>query len=160
LLEGNFEPALHRRTLKLFPGMPLAQLAYAFGLVYDGQIGEANHCIDVLERDAAQSVWTQLGQFLRHSLKGDKRQAVESVTDRLRAATKWNEYYPLMMADCFAMIDEKDEAIDWIEEAVKWGCINYPFLNEYDPCLGNVRGEERFKELMVQVKQAWENFEV
>jgi len=58
------------------------------------------------------------------------------------------------------LIDEKDEAIDWLEEVVKWGFINYPFLNEIDPFLENIRSEPRFKKLMKRVKHEWENFEV
>jgi hypothetical protein len=32
-------------------------------------------------------------------------------------------------------------------------------LNEYDPLLENIRGEERFKKLMKRIKHEWENFE-
>jgi hypothetical protein len=64
------------------------------------------------------------------------------------------------MGECYALIDEREEAIDWIEEATKWGFINYLFLNEIDPLLKNIRGEDRFKELMRHVKHEWENFEV
>jgi hypothetical protein len=64
------------------------------------------------------------------------------------------------MAEGYALIGEKDEAINWLEEGMKWGFINYPFLNEIDPFLENIRGEPRFKKLMERVKHEWENFEV
>jgi hypothetical protein len=35
----------------------------------------------------------------------------------------------------------------------------YPFLNEYDPYLANIRGEESFKKLMERVKYEWVHFE-
>jgi hypothetical protein len=35
-----------------------------------------------------------------------------------------------------------------------------PFLNNYDPFLGKLRGEERFQKLMERVKYEWEHFEV
>jgi len=38
--------------------------------------------------------------------------------------------------------------------------INYPYMNEHDPFLGKIRGEERFKKLMERVKSEWEHFEV
>jgi hypothetical protein len=47
-----------------------------------------------------------------------------------------------------------------LEYATSRGFINYPFLNEYDPLLENIRGEPRFKKLMERVKHEWENFEV
>jgi hypothetical protein len=39
------------------------------------------------------------------------------------------------------------------------GFINYPFLNEYDPYLANIRGDERFKKLMERVRYKAEHFE-
>ncbi len=64
------------------------------------------------------------------------------------------------MAECYALLDEKEEALEWLELAVNKGWLNYPFLNEIDPFLQNIRGEERFKKLMETVKYKWENFEV
>jgi len=64
------------------------------------------------------------------------------------------------IADCYALIDEKEQSLKWIERAIEWGLINYPFLSEIDPFLENIRGEERFKKLMERVKYEWENFEV
>ncbi len=64
------------------------------------------------------------------------------------------------MAANYALIDHPLEALDWLENAVKRGFINYPFQNEYDPLLENIRGEERFKKLMERAKYEWENFEV
>ena len=37
---------------------------------------------------------------------------------------------------------------------------NYPLMNELDPFLASIRGEERFKKLMKRVKKEWEHFEV
>ena len=62
-------------------------------------------------------------------------------------------------AYCFAMIDENEKAIDWIEKDVNMGFINYPFLAEYNLLLKNLRKEERFKVLLEKVKYRWENFE-
>jgi hypothetical protein len=58
------------------------------------------------------------------------------------------------------LIGEKNEAIDLLERATKDIFINYPFFSKIDPFLENIRGEERFKKLMEQVKYEWENFEV
>jgi len=58
------------------------------------------------------------------------------------------------------MINYKTDALNWLENSINRGMINYPFLNEYDPLLENIRGEERFKKFMERVKYEWENFEV
>ncbi|MFC2166091.1 hypothetical protein ACFLT2_13980, partial [Acidobacteriota bacterium] len=62
--------------------------------------------------------------------------------------------------ECFALLDERNVAMDWLEHAVNRGFINYPLLSEHDPFLVNIRGEPRFKKLMERVKHEWENFEV
>jgi len=49
--------------------------------------------------------------------------------------------------------------LDWLDNAVNRGFINYPYLNEYDPYLASIRGEARFKKLMERVKSEWERFE-
>jgi non-specific serine/threonine protein kinase len=57
------------------------------------------------------------------------------------------------------LLDEKKEALDWLENAVDRGFINYPFISKHDSLLANIRGEERFRKLMERVKKEWEEFE-
>ena len=57
------------------------------------------------------------------------------------------------------MVNYKTDALNWLENSINRGMINYPFLIEYDPLLENIRNKEQFKKLMEQVKYEWENFE-
>jgi len=57
------------------------------------------------------------------------------------------------------MLDEQEQAFDWLENAVNRGFINYPYLNEYDPFLAKLPGDPRFQKLMVRVKDEWGRFE-
>jgi len=66
----------------------------------------------------------------------------------------------LWLAQSFAMVNENEKALHWLEYAVNRGFINYPFFAEYDHTLENIRSEPRFKKLMKRVKKEWENFEV
>jgi non-specific serine/threonine protein kinase len=68
--------------------------------------------------------------------------------------------YSLFVAEAYAVLNYKDNALNWVENSINHGFINYPLLNEYDPFLEQIRGEERFKKLMERVKYEWENFEV
>jgi serine/threonine protein kinase/lipoprotein NlpI len=142
------------------PDNPWFRFYYAFLHTQNHNRDEACEYVDLLVKEAPESIWAQLGLFLKCALQGDARKASVAVTEELRTAMQRNDLYPLLMADCYAMLNEKEEAINWLEEAIKWGCINYPFLNEYDPLLENIRGEERFKKLMKRVKYEWEHFEI
>jgi tetratricopeptide (TPR) repeat protein len=97
--------------------------------------------------------------FLKYALQGQKAQALASVTEDLKEYSKTDEQESWTLADCYALIGEKEEAIRWLEIAVSRGFVNYPFISKYDPFLENIRGEERFKKLMERVKYEWEHFE-
>ncbi len=66
---------------------------------------------------------------------------------------------PWIVASTYALAGAKDQALEWLEHAVDIGWINYPLFSEQDPLLESLRGEKRFKELMVTVKARWEAFE-
>jgi hypothetical protein len=61
-----------------------------------------------------------------------------------------------MLAQGFALLNEKAEALYWLENAVNLGFINYRFYVTQDPFLENLRGDKRFEELMAEVKSKWE----
>jgi hypothetical protein len=63
------------------------------------------------------------------------------------------------VADFFAMLDERERALEWLETAVNRGFINHPYLSKYDPFFAKFRDEERFKGLLIRVKAGWERFE-
>ena len=162
LYNGRFEDAYEtwNITLRMVPEHPLGRAGKSFLLAYLNRMDEAFENIDKHYKDTPESVWAQLGLFLKFALQGEKDKALEIVTEELKIAMAWDNLYPIYMANCYALINEADEAIDWIEESVKWGFIHYKFFNEYNPLLKNIRGEERFKKLMKKVKHEWENFEV
>lgn len=82
------------------------------------------------------------------------------MTSGIRSKMRKDKEWSWLMADGYALIDEKEEALDWLEYIVSSGFINYPLLSKHDPFLENIRGEKRFKQLMERVKQEWESFEV
>jgi non-specific serine/threonine protein kinase len=97
--------------------------------------------------------------FLKKALLGEN-DVSELLTDEFITTAKRDFQYSSVFADIYALLGHKKEALDWLENAVNRGFINYPFLSEYDPFLENVRSEDRFKKLMERVKHEWENFEV
>jgi disulfide oxidoreductase YuzD len=82
------------------------------------------------------------------------------LTQEMIAFARKDEQYSWIIAGCLSLVNERTEALKWLENAVKKGCINCPFLEKYYPFLENIRGEENFKKLMERVKYEWENFEI
>ena len=60
----------------------------------------------------------------------------------------------------FLVFTDEKQALDWLENAVNLGHINYPLFAEKDRFLANLRGDPAFEKLMQRVKREWEEFEV
>jgi len=88
------------------------------------------------------------------------KEVFELVDENFLLWAKKDFQYSLWVAEAFAMINKKSDALNWLENSVDHGFVNYPFINDYDPLLKNISSEERFKKLMERVKYEWENFEV
>jgi len=162
LLEGQFEAALgcFETMFRMEPKEPVFRFSYGNALAWNSQFEKAYAIFDLIVNDTPQNFFAGLVSFLKFALQGDKQEALKMVTDELVERAKWDELFTWEMAVCYALIEEKEEALDWLELSVNRGWIPYPFLNEYDPFLENIRGEPRFKKLMERVKYEWEHFEV
>jgi len=96
---------------------------------------------------------------LKYALQGEKKKALDTLSEKAKNYF-WNDpEVTCFGASLYALLDEKEEALLWLEHAVDKGWINYPVFDERNPFLANIRGERRFKKLMERVKYEWEHFE-
>jgi non-specific serine/threonine protein kinase len=160
--QGNFSAALESwyKFYQMDPENPLFRFEYAWFLAVDDQKEEAVALLDSIEINLTQmKPWEQLCLLQRNALLGKKKEALQSVNQELTEAAKYDDLYSLVMAECFAMIEEPLHACEWLTNAIQYGIVHYPFLNEYDLLLENIRSDERFKKLMEEVKIKYEQFE-
>ena len=162
LMEGRFDLALepYHKGYQMDTENPVFRWVYGWILAYNQRLKDAYSLFDQNVTDTPQYFFTRLGLFFKYALQGKKTKALQSVTPELQITAKRDSVYSWIIATCYALLDEKEKALDWLENAANRGFINYPFLSEYDPFLENIRGEERFKQLMERVKYEWEHFEV
>ena len=162
----EFDNALKsfNNMLKLEPDSVLANFWTAYVLLWSKQYDKAYALIDRMAQeessDQMHKLFTGWLLFLKYAINGEKSKALELLTEDVRNFFWHDPDLPWLGAGGFALIDEKEEAIRWLEHAINKGNINYPVLSGIDPFLENIRGEERFKNLMERVKYEWENFEV
>jgi adenylate cyclase len=160
LFDGKFNKAIDllSKAYELQPN-PFFGWWLAKGLAYSNKLKEACQLFERIGNEDDGAHWAQLSLFSMHAIQGEKEKALSVITAELKKMMKGDEFYPIWMAESYALIGHKNESIEWIEEGVRNYNINYPFLNEYDQFFKNIRGEERFKKLMEEVKLKWENFE-
>jgi tetratricopeptide (TPR) repeat protein len=117
-----------------------------------GKTAEAIDHVDKLAQLAPNWVYTQHGLFLKHALLGEKELALQYESAELTKEAEHDCHFALHVAHCFALIHEKDKALDFLELAVHTGMVNHPFLSKFDPLLASLRSEERFKSLMSETE--------
>ena len=103
----------------------------------------------------------QLVYALKHALLKEK-EAVQ-VLLQMEDIKKWawqDFWFSYLFADIYALSDLNTEAMEWLNQSVNRGHINYPFMAELDPALEELRKEEPFQALMKEVKLKWEQFVV
>ena len=159
---GKCEGALQHyyKAFQMGQESPLFRFVYARGLIFAHRYDEAITLIDLMAEELPQEIFAEIGLLYKCALQKEQPELRQPATDRLISYAERDELIPILLAECYALLNEKDEAMSWIERGVNWGFINYPYLNEYDPLLENIRGEERFKKLMERVRHEWEGFEV
>ena len=162
-LNGQFSESLEKgyQCYKLGSGQPNMMFFFAQILAFNNKLEEAYTIFDDILLKYPTNMFAPVGQCYKFALQGNKEKALQAMSDNVKEKARYkNLYLARIMAECDALIGEKDEAITSLECAVNLGAINYPLYSEVDPFLENIRGEERFKKLMERVKHEWENFEV
>jgi len=161
LYDERYQQALEAYTAfyQSDPANPLAQFLYAWALAYNRQRDEAFAVVDESARVTPDNVCTKFGLMLKHALLKDREQAFRVMTPDFQRTCKRDPEWSYYVALTLSLLGAKAEALDWLENAVNRGFLNYPQLQR-NPYLEGIRGEERFKKLMERVKYEWEHFEV
>jgi len=131
--------------------------AYALALI--GRREEAVKVFDEVTAALGNTPYGSISGFLGRALQLDEEGAVRHVTPQLEQAAHWVEYLGWFLADGYALIGRRDDALRWLREAVERGFINYPYLSKHDPFLESLHDDADFEELMRQVRRRWQAFE-
>jgi len=129
-------------------------------LIYMGKYDKALDLFNKLSEFSKNSYMFRASLILIKACKKEETEVIRLIDDKFLLWSKKDFQYSLFTAETYSMLNYKSEALDWIENSINHGNINYPFLNKFDPLLNNVRGEKRFQKLMERLKFEWESFEV
>jgi tetratricopeptide (TPR) repeat protein len=159
---GDYENALSgwRPLYELHSASPIVQFYYASAMVYLDQRESACSIIEQGVRTNPNNAFTKLGLLLKSAVMNDKDEAYIVMTPEFRETCNRDCTFSHHLAGIFSLLNEKDEALFWLENAFERGFINWPLLAEKDYWLENIRDEERFKKIMDSVKFEWKNFDV
>ena len=157
LMEGRYADALphYKRFLELDPQNPFAIWTWSYVLLRNGRVDEASEVVRKLNTEHAGSVLAQLGAALFHGVCGEPEAARKVLTDELRAAAKNSELLSREITHSLALAGETDEALDWLENTVRIGNVNYPFWAQHNEWVDSIRSNQRFDAIMRDVEREW-----
>jgi len=159
---GKFQQAVEpsEKAYNLVPqGHPI-RVFHGLALAYNNRLEEAFSVFDQIKKINPENIFSQIGIMLKFALQGNKKKALESITPEMLNWAQIDFTNPWTIIVGYSLIGEKEVALNWLETQIDLGCRNYPFINEYDIFLENIRGEKRFKELMERIKPEWEKLNV
>ncbi len=161
VMEGQLDLSVDYLTkgFHMEPQNPAALFFSAQFLAYCNHLKEACALVGKNVKSDMKDAFTKLSLFVKFAIEGDKKRIKELLTVDFVKTAKRDCQTSYFVSGLYALSEMKDEALNWLENAVHRGFINYPFISEHDPFLKNIREEPRFKKLMERVKHEWENFE-
>ncbi|MDP2321295.1 MAG: protein kinase [Acidobacteriota bacterium] len=143
------------RGFELGPALPSGINVYAQALVAFGREQEARDAVASMLATAPSDNLTWLTEMFLWALDGRRDDIVATLTEERVRWARADLQYSLQLAEYFAILRDNDRAFDWLENAIRCGVVNYPFLSTGDPYLANLRGDLRFEPLMADVKTIW-----
>lgn len=157
LMEGRNSDALphYRQFFRMDPYNAFASWSLAYVLLRNGEIGEASNVVYELRLNHPNSIMTQLAEAILSGIRGDGESARKAITSELRQAARDSELFSREVTHCLALIGEIDEALDWFENTVRIGNINYPFWAEHNDWVDSMRNTRRFDEILRDIEREW-----
>ncbi len=151
MLGGDAEGALpsHRRAIELDQRSTICRFCAGVALTAAGHEEEAATQFEWLERQPADDHLAAVALRFRAGLTGDREAVLSAPSSAERAMAESDEYWSYLMAGAYALVGEADQALDWLEHAVRVrGWVDYVYFTRHDRFLESLRAIPRFQELM------------
>ena len=152
MYKGDHERALKEldKGAKAEPNHPMIKIFRSKALFHKGDVAEAINIIsDVLDKNPRMDgIRPILAMFLAES--GETEDARAQMTEESLSLSKADHDMAYWLCCAYALLGEKEEALEWLERAIKLGYENRPWF-EKDRTLNSLRDDERFISLMKRI---------
>jgi non-specific serine/threonine protein kinase len=157
---GTVERArvLAERMLETGPDHAMLQFWHALCLVQSDRLDEARQLLARTPEERIPTVAGGCCRFLAHALDERRAEALASISGDMKTGARRVEVWSFFLAECYGFLGDADQAMDWLENALRLGFSPYPFLASREVTLAKFRGQPRYDTLMQKIKDAWEHF--
>ena len=152
-MRGDVEAALARMTERpeSFREHHGRRLIYGLLLFANERPAEACAVLDEVAASVPGTALGQLARAYRHAFGRDREGVRATLTSAVTDVLATDPQHCWMLAGCYALVDDVDAGIEWVQAAVNLGFINHELLAERDPFLESLRGDPRYQALMSDV---------
>jgi hypothetical protein len=124
-----------------------------------GRESDARSRFEWLERQPAGDALATVALRFWRGLTGDRASVLSPLSAAERAMAESDEYWAYLTAAAYALVRETDQALSWLEHAVKVrGWIDWVYFTRHDRFLENLRSTPRFQELMASARDRYSRF--
>jgi serine/threonine-protein kinase len=159
--EGEFEQAAEwSERARAHFDIPFFRCESALFLACQGKVEPALALLDPVAETTGDDFGIKTCQLLRFALLGNLDGFPALLSEEYVDWARRDLLVAFFLAVFYMLAGDREEAFDWLENAVDRGFIPYPHLRDHDPFFKELRGEPRFEALMARVKREFEEFEV
>ena len=145
---GDFKNAVGwlQKGIEVMPGDPMTKAFFAVALLYAGNREQSITIFDQLINANAGFI-SLLGAMWKAALLADSK-SFKKITNNLQTYARRDKEFSWLLADCFAITGEIENAMDWLANSIGLGLINDHFFSEIDPFLAPLKRNRHFQALM------------
>jgi Tfp pilus assembly protein PilF len=88
-----------------------------------------------------------------YAFEHDRARALKEMTPQTVSVIRLDPALVIFLAEFYALLGEKEQALDWLERAIRGGDERAEFFAA-DPLLASLRDDPRFKTLLISLKNA------
>jgi eukaryotic-like serine/threonine-protein kinase len=162
MMAGEFADAIpsYDDAIRLDPSNPMLLMFRGQALALGGKTSEAIAQFESMEHHCGDHYFCQLGAIMTVALRGDVAVAERRITPGFQEITAADPHYSWVLAECYSVLGNQELALDWLQNAVEKGFLNYPMIGRWDPLLANLRHHPDFAGLLQRLRDLWTKFEV
>ncbi|MDQ3683488.1 MAG: tetratricopeptide repeat protein, partial [Bacteroidota bacterium] len=162
LYSGNIQESLppFQMWFQMDPDGPFTRFWYSNALALNNKLEECFEILDGTIQEMPTLIFAKFALFFKSALLGDKESALKHATNELKNIAASLDYLPKFMALSFALINEKDEAVNWLKKTLDFGYSPYPLLLKLEIFHNVLSDHPGFQAYMEEIKKRSEHFAV
>jgi serine/threonine protein kinase len=151
---GDITRGVIPSMLRSVPEFAILRLFLAVAHIEAGARPEALAVLRAAPHERIPTISGVSCQFLRFVLEGRREDALRLVTPDLEARAGRVDLWSWCLAVCFAVADESERAIDWMERGLDQGLYFTEFFGQHSRIFRPLYGNPRFQDVVARMSAA------